>query len=277
MCQVALEDLHLKKPFELDNIRDELQDPTSIYSQRLLLSMNPPIDVPLKTQQYCFSGPSSEISFRLIGAIDQLERLAIVIKGSGSLADHGEADEALVIDEYADFIQSLQLYLLKRLMSHNKEGMAVLSSASYPYSRDLAKSISTEEALRLRQRPITPTVISVQDRLIKGNVQRRNRILYARRNANVLVRDQRVQEECLMYERVLPSINLAESKVEEPLLESGTPVLPSATAAIEVDSTFDFSLRPRSPNITVPETAAGATVNFPRPPLRDNNTSESVK
>ncbi len=254
MCQVALEDLHLKKPFELDNIRDELQDPTSIYSQRLLLSMNPPIDVPLKTQQYCFSGPSSEISFRLIGAIDQLERLAIVIKGSGSLADHGEADEALVIDEYADFIQSLQLYLLKRLMSHNKDGMAVLSSASYPYSRDLAKSISTEEALRLRQRPITPTVISVQDRLIKGNVQRRNRILYARRNANVLVRDQRVQEECLMYERVLPSINLAESKVEEPLLESGhsfrdspQPTVPFGLLIIPSHTTTTYQRHPPPP------------------------------
>lgn len=226
---------------------------------------------------------SPELSFQITGAIEQLNRLASAIQRLGNLIRHEKADKTLVLTDYADFTKSLKFYLARKLLSRTEEGMSILQSESFSHTEDSTKSILIGEALDLRQRLVTTTLISVQDRLIKGNLKRRHRILHAKSHADIYQTVQKAtfpDGEFWSSEDPAEGSRMSQAKDSRPASDleaeefrvqpSG---LPTATGTSGVVSQPSFAPQSQSSAAALPQSATGATVDFPWPPLTDSDAS----
>lgn len=232
------------------------------------------------------STPFSEISTRINRIMDQLNRLSMAIRRSGNVIRYEKADRSLKLEEYAEFINTLHFLLARKIKGHNEEEKtAVLRSGLLPDPKQLTKTITIEEVLQLRQMLTDPVLLSIQDRLIRINVKRRNRIFCARDRSERMTSQYSNQARSLIHTQTqdasapgglrLPHDNSLERGNEphnkQPKEQSTRTLVASSATGLG----SQLARPPQPPNSAAPTktTTTGADIGFPRPPHRQHDAS----
>ena len=258
-------------------------DSASSYSPWSDSSNEEAVDPNSNMQESIYQQPFLDLAKQIIEYLDLLNSLSVAIRRSGTAMRYEKADKSLQISEYTDIIRSLNFYLARKVLNHNKEGITLLRAKSDSGFGSPCNSISIDEALDVRQRLVDPAMISVQDRLVFANVRRRHRIMYARRHAEKMIQSEDFHSEAPPHLDATLAIALKQSghthqstntpsvpEPQEPRAQSKIPR--TATTATGLGSQFN-ALPPRHNMASTKVTTTGISVVFPRAPRTNPNTS----
>jgi hypothetical protein len=253
---------------EVRNQRSPSQSNSSSWSDTSNESLS------AKPDGMLYDGKLLEKASRRCGTVlDQLTRLSAAIRKSGALFRFQKADSTLDIARYQDFIRHLNCLVLWSAYEQSLAGSLT--------ARILDKTIEPSLLFWVRARLLDPSrLTSVQSRLIRANVRRHNRFIYAKSSKMDFGKSWPLntppwftqQTSPVLLQKMHPFTGPNTTRnISSSMRGLGSPVLieESSKSATELGSQIGI-LRARSTIVksTVSQASAtGMTLNYPHPPL----------
>jgi hypothetical protein len=215
-------------------------------------------------------GPFSEQMFAVKSILAQLARISTAIRRSGANYRYEKADASLQEDRFQDFKRHLTMVILMGCTETRTEGPEPPEPADHVA---LVAKVTNPNRLT-----------AVQERLIRANIVRRNRIIYATRLMTKTVERPKLQQALVLPVTLLPDTTtenaFQESEVpttavvDKPVVSSQAPsiIAPSVNlTATEIGSQFvwEHLAEPKekaSPSIMTKITRTGAAQDYPSCP-----------
>ena len=213
-------------------------------------------------------GPFSERMFHVKTILGQLARVSTAIRRSGTKHRYRRADASLKEDDFEDFEKHLTLVVLM--------GNIVADNSNEPAGAAIRRARLVDSM---------PPLTKVQKRMIRANIVRRNRIIFATRSMKPVEAETtpRPPPQPVAYRRLPASMiehnhpqlsqTLPEQASESPAVQL-PPATPSvkegsiSRTATEMGSQFDYrrAVEPKAHSVVTQVTRIGAAQDYPSCP-----------